>query len=223
MAPGMGIKAPVPRTRTGALSEWQNGCGILNLANVSKGCLTCRKRKVKCDEAKPVCSRCQRLQRECTWSDELQVIPHRRQPEYTTSSSTGIITNTSNHSALQLSRPSGQSFVIEFPNIDRPTIPYIHHFVTFCSRFLVYPNDSEGNPFQEELVPLAVSSPALMHSMAALAGAHLSRSQRSHHELSAANHYSIALRELNQSLSDPALARSDSTLGACLLLCVYEV
>ncbi|KAH9204654.1 hypothetical protein DL95DRAFT_280686, partial [Leptodontidium sp. 2 PMI_412] len=36
------------------------------------GCLTCRKRKVKCDEAKPICGRCQRLRRECTWSDELQ-------------------------------------------------------------------------------------------------------------------------------------------------------
>jgi len=28
---------------------------------------------------------------------------------------------------------------------------------------------------------------------------------------------------LNSTLSDPAVARSDSTLGACLLLCVYEV
>ncbi|TVY68926.1 Transcriptional regulatory protein pro1 [Lachnellula suecica] len=200
MAPGMGIKAPVPRTRT--------------------GCLTCRKRKVKCDEGKPICGRCQRLQRECTWSDELQVIPHRRQPDY--SSSTSIVTSTSSPSALQLSRPSGQNFGIEFPSVDRPTIPYIHHFVTFCSRFLAYPNDSEGNPFQEELVPQAVSSPALLHSMAALAAAHLSRSQKQH-EVTAANHYSIALRELNTGLSDPATARSDSTLGACLLLCVYEI
>lgn len=58
--------------------------------------------------------------------------------------------------------------------------------------------------------------------MAALAAAHLSRGQK-HHEVTAANHYSIALRELNAGLSDPAIARSDSTLGACLLLCVYEI
>lgn len=203
----MGIKAPVPRTRT--------------------GCLTCRKRKVKCDEAKPICARCQRLQRECTWSDELQVIPHRRQyaptsPSSASDSSSSFSSSSSSHPSLQLTRPSGQSFVIEFPNIDRPTIPYIHHFVTFCSRFIAYPNDNEGNPFQEELVPLAISSPALLHSMAALAAAHLSRGQK-HHEVTAANHYSIALRELNAGLSDPAIARSDSTLGACLLLCVYEI
>ncbi|KAK0113027.1 hypothetical protein ONS95_014737 [Cadophora gregata] len=195
MAPGMGIKAPVPRTRT--------------------GCLTCRKRKVKCDEAKPICGRCQRLQRECTWSDELQVIPHKRQ----FSPASGSSTEQSNQLSNLL---SGQNFVIEFPNLDRSTIPYMHHFITFCCRFLAYSNDNEGNPFQEDLIPLASSSPALLHSMTALAAGHLSRSQPQH-VITAANHYSKALRELNSSLSDPVIARADSTLGACLLLCVYEI
>ncbi|KAG8928475.1 hypothetical protein FRC02_006871 [Tulasnella sp. 418] len=31
------------------------------------GCLSCRVRKVKCDEAHPVCTRCAHSQRECTW------------------------------------------------------------------------------------------------------------------------------------------------------------
>ncbi|KAL2074472.1 hypothetical protein VTL71DRAFT_8250 [Oculimacula yallundae] len=193
MAPGLGIKAPVPRTRT--------------------GCLTCRKRKVKCDEAKPNCGRCERLQRECTWSDELQVIPHKR--PY------GSPSGSSSEHGLQ-STLSGQNFVIEFPNLDRGTIPYMHHFITFCCRFLAYSNDNEGNPFQEDLIPLASSSPALLHSMTALAAGHLSRSQPQH-VITAANHYSMALRELNASLSDPTIARADSTLGACLLLCVYEI
>lgn len=33
----------------------------------SDGCLTCRKRKVKCDENKPRCSACVRLDRTCSW------------------------------------------------------------------------------------------------------------------------------------------------------------
>jgi hypothetical protein len=133
-----------------------------------------------------------------------------------------ILTVGSRTPSLQMDCLSGQNFVIEFPNVDRTTVPYIHHFVTFCCRFLAYSNDNEGNPFQEELVPLATSSPALLHSMAALAAGHLTRSQP-HHEIAAAKHYSSALRELNQTLSDPVIARADSTLGACLLLCVYEV
>jgi hypothetical protein len=117
---------------------------------------------------------------------------------------------------------SGQNFVIEFPNVDRSTVPYIHHFVTFVCRFLAYSNDNEGNPFQEELIPQATSCPALLHSMAALAAGHLARSQPQH-DMAATKHYAMALHELQESLSDPVIARADSTLGACLLLCVYEV
>jgi hypothetical protein len=58
--------------------------------------------------------------------------------------------------------------------------------------------------------------------MAAVAAGHKSRAEQ-HHELTGANYYSIALRQLNACLSDPVVARSDATLGACLLLCVYEV
>ena len=156
----------------------------------------------------------------CAWSDELQVIPHRREQDI--GSSTTIMSNSFGAAALQLSRPSGQNFIIEFPNLNRSTLPYMHHFITFCCRFLAYPNDNEDNPFQEKLVPLTTSSPALLHAVVALSAAHLSRSQKQH-ELTAAHHYSLALRALHSTLSDPAIARSDSTLGAWLLLCVYEV
>ncbi|KAH7402973.1 fungal-specific transcription factor domain-containing protein [Cadophora sp. MPI-SDFR-AT-0126] len=200
MAPGIVINARLPRSRT--------------------GCLTCRKHKVKCDEGKPICGKCQKLQRACTWGDEVQAIPHRLPSPYC--STTAVTSAASRSGALHLSDSSGQNFIVELPNVDISTIPYIHHFITFCCRFLMYPNDSEGNPFQEKLVPLAVSAPALLHSMAALAAGHLSRSERQH-GLIAARHYSLALRELNAALSDPIIACSDSTLGACLLLCVYEI
>lgn len=58
--------------------------------------------------------------------------------------------------------------------------------------------------------------------MAALGAGHLARTQKQH-EIHAAYHYSVALRELNLSLSDPVIAKSDQALGACLLLCVHEV
>ena len=211
----MGIKVPAPRTRTG---ESEILGPLAYGTNIPLGCLTCRKRKVKCDETKPICGRCIRLLQECTCGDQLQAIPH-RQPQ---DGLTIIFTNESKTPSLQINSLSCQNFVIELPNVDRTTISYIHHFITFCSRFLAYSNDDEGNPFQEELVPLASSSPALLHSMAALAAGHLTRSQPQH-ETKAAKHYSLALRELNQTLLDPVISRSDSPLGACLLLCVYEV
>ncbi|KAF5985087.1 transcriptional regulatory moc3 [Fusarium coicis] len=38
---------------------------------VRSGCLTCRARKVKCDETKPVCNNCTRLQRQCTYKPRM--------------------------------------------------------------------------------------------------------------------------------------------------------
>lgn len=161
-----------------------------------------------------------RLQRECKWS-----IP----PSHlaaTTSHGSGLNSTsaipTTQQLALQKPRVPKDSFVIEFPNIDKTTMPYIHHFAGFCTRFLAYANDAEVNPFKEELVPFVTTSPALLHSIIAIAAGHMSRTDRQH-EIRAAKHYSMALRELNVSLSDPVVARSNSTLGACLLLCVYEV
>ncbi|KAH7888543.1 fungal-specific transcription factor domain-containing protein [Phlebopus sp. FC_14] len=33
------------------------------------GCLTCRVKKIKCDETKPICNRCTHGQRDCTWPE----------------------------------------------------------------------------------------------------------------------------------------------------------
>ncbi|PMD60275.1 uncharacterized protein K444DRAFT_400147 [Hyaloscypha bicolor E] len=162
------------------------------------GCLTCRKRKVKCGEEKPHCLRCCKLQRECTWGDLAVTGFYIRNPD------------------------------IGLQDLDTASLPYICHFTTFCCRFLAYSNDDNGNPFQDELVPLAGSSSALLHSMAALAAGHLARSQPQHqHNIAADAHYSRALSELSRTLlrtlSDPRTVRSDATLGACLLLCIYEI
>jgi uncharacterized MnhB-related membrane protein len=146
----------------------------------------------------------------------LLVVAHRRQQ--------GVGSGSTSPPALQLTKTNGQNFTVEFPNIDRSAIPYLHHFTTFCCKFLAYSNDNEGNPFQEELIPLVTSSPALLHSVAALSAGHLARTQtQGHHSLTAARHYSLALGGLKDALLDPEVAKADSTLGACLLLCVYEI
>ena len=42
------------------------------------GCLTCKRRKVRCNEQKPQCYHCQRLSLECVWKDETTSPPRRR-------------------------------------------------------------------------------------------------------------------------------------------------
>lgn len=42
-----------------------------------KGCVTCKKRRVKCDEAKPTCSNCVRMKLECGYLEEPDAPPKR--------------------------------------------------------------------------------------------------------------------------------------------------
>lgn len=181
------------------------------------GCLICRKGKVKCDEQKPTCHRCRRLQFKCTWAEQP---PHSQGSVRLPQERTVVLAN---RATIVPSRvPLIQPFVVDFPNADRASLPYLRHFITFCCRFLAYTNDGQGNPFQQELVPLAASSSALFHSMLAIAAGHMARGEP-RHALPAVKYYSTALRELNLALSQPTQLTSNSTLGACLLLCVYEV
>lgn len=105
-----------------------------------------------------------------------------------------------------------------------PDAVYVRHFIDFYSRFLACSNDGESNPFAQRLVPLAVESPGLYYSMAALAAAHLGRRRgEAAHTAAATTSYTKAIVALNTALDDVEEARSDATLEACLLLCVYEI
>lgn len=42
---------------------------------VRTGCLTCRLRHYKCDEVKPLCSRCRKSNRQCTWPVKHELVP----------------------------------------------------------------------------------------------------------------------------------------------------
>ena len=49
--------------------EWL-GKSRASLPKVKSGCMTCKKRRVKCDEGKPTCSRCRKGNRSCAYQSE---------------------------------------------------------------------------------------------------------------------------------------------------------
>lgn len=54
-----------PRSRNGTYPLLP--CELCIIPDKSPGCLTCRTRKVKCDEVRPSCSRCRTAQLACEW------------------------------------------------------------------------------------------------------------------------------------------------------------
>ncbi|KAJ5141456.1 hypothetical protein N7526_002451 [Penicillium atrosanguineum] len=113
------------------------------------GCITCRRRKKKCDESKPACLNCQKN----------AVVCEGYPPE-------GDLEKweTKNRRCLPLLIDGIET------DIDRR---FLDHFVYGFSRVLTLVND-DSNPFKEILLPMATQHRGLMHSLMCLSGSHLS-------------------------------------------------
>ncbi|KAL4879676.1 fungal-specific transcription factor domain-containing protein [Aspergillus karnatakaensis] len=123
------------------------------------GCITCRRRKKKCDETKPACLNCQKNAVVCEgyppkeiWKSGKQKIEDAARTQAVVCRSLPILIDG-----------------IE-TEMDRKLLD---HFVYGFSRVLTLIND-DSNPFKEILLPMATQHRGLMHSLMCLSGSHLS-------------------------------------------------
>ncbi|KAF3490954.1 uncharacterized protein GIQ15_00471 [Arthroderma uncinatum] len=125
------------------------------------GCITCRRRKKKCDETKPACLNCQKNAVVCEGYPVKEVWKSGKQK---------IEEAARRQSFAILAR--GLPILIDGieTDIDRR---FLDHFVNDFSRVLTLIND-DSNPFKEILLPMATQHKGLMHSLMCLAGSHLS-------------------------------------------------
>lgn len=63
-------QVPIPRLCGGMAHQMQTSGLNPRRVRSKKGCLTCRRRRKKCDEQKPICVACQRNRLECSWPEE---------------------------------------------------------------------------------------------------------------------------------------------------------
>ncbi|KAJ5574157.1 uncharacterized protein N7459_008584 [Penicillium hispanicum] len=148
------------------------------------GCITCRRRKKKCDETKPACLNCQKNAVVCEgyppkeiWKSGRQKIADGTKILIPTCSETDTRTDFScpppavrTHSLAAV--PRSLPLLIDGieTEIDRR---FLDHFVYGFSRVLTLIND-DSNPFKEILLPMATQHRGLMHSLMCLSGSHLS-------------------------------------------------
>ncbi|EWC46647.1 hypothetical protein DRE_04134 [Drechslerella stenobrocha 248] len=174
------------------------------------GCLTCRKRKKKCDEGKPECNNCGKNGILCEgynpkipWkSGRAKLDPIHRMPPF---------------------RPSLPALIEGVESqIDRKLLS---HFVETVSSVLSKFGD-EKNPFKEILLPLAIDNSGLMHSMLCLAASHLARTDPSiknaqyHHKDVAIG---ILRRGLNSLGHQDDSVIDDSTVATTIVLCLEAI
>ncbi|RMJ24123.1 C6 transcription factor [Aspergillus sp. HF37] len=156
-----GVPANVPRKR-GRPRKHPLPVPVKATKGRSKtGCITCRRRKKKCDETKPACLNCQKNAVVCEGYPPKEIWKSGRQK---------FETATRTQSLIFLPR----SLPLLIDGIETETDRrLLDHFVYGFSRVLTLIND-DSNPFKEILLPMATQHRGLMHSLMCLSGSHLS-------------------------------------------------
>ncbi|CUS12563.1 unnamed protein product [Tuber aestivum] len=196
------------------------------------GCITCRRRKKKCDETKPECNNCVKNAVVCEGYPEKTYWQSGRQRAEGECRSTWELWCQKNLLLTSLiarnSAPAAVSRFSDLPclidgietRIDRVLLD---HFVRNVSRILTLFNDNT-NPFREMLLPLALQHRGLMHSLLCLSGSHLSNADPTY-SLAQQHHFGKAMEYL---LNDPVLTgqiaiAGDPTIATTLILCLNSI
>ncbi|KAL2018759.1 hypothetical protein VTK56DRAFT_387 [Thermocarpiscus australiensis] len=196
----------------------------------SRGCRTCRARRIKCDEGKPTCKRCEKSKRECGgYRPEFEIV-HRDQTGLTvrrmsktagrkSQQPTGATTEEQQRSWRRHS--SSPSPALTVPIAQRASC-------YFASNFILLPLGATSHGFMDYIVPLIDSEPpgsalrcAFNACAFALLGNRLSADGVDLAQLSLREH-TLALAQTHKAIGHPAMARANATLAAVLLLCLYE-
>ncbi|KAM0473428.1 hypothetical protein ACHAPX_008175 [Trichoderma viride] len=122
-----------------------------------RGCLQCRKRRVKCDEKLPTCSACIRRQESCSFS----TVSRRREIE-----KSGDVVDEVPRSLSQRYGP-GLDEVDDVVNLLQMKL--FHHFQHATIPTILFPSEAWDNALQ-----LSFSFPSLMHALLCESARHLS-------------------------------------------------
>ncbi|OCK94268.1 uncharacterized protein K441DRAFT_561812 [Cenococcum geophilum 1.58] len=177
------------------------------------GCITCRRRKKKCDETKPHCVHCQKNNVHCEGYPPKEYWKSGKQRA----------------AEVSFDRPRDLPILIEGVETDLDRY-FLDHFNFNVSRVLSLFTDKQ-NPFKEILLPMAIRHRGLMHSLLCLSGSHLSsREPNSSFQERQIHHFDCALRNLR---TDKNMAKSiagdqtalieDPTVAQTLVLCLRSI
>ncbi|KAG4288578.1 hypothetical protein FPRO06_03400 [Fusarium proliferatum] len=184
------------------------------------GCLTCRTKRKKCDEVKPICTACERSQQDCTWprTEEKQQPDMQLSVNTTRASSSNPPQNVSLtaygvpsvQSGLRAVATSSLRAAPAYGNIaylsDNSRRLY-QHYVSVTAEMLTRGPSLDGNPFIQYLLPLASHDALVLNCVLAIGGAHVvvNDTSSSHKgarglEVAARSHYANVLSGIQKLL-----------------------
>ncbi|CZR37573.1 uncharacterized protein FPRO_02166 [Fusarium proliferatum ET1] len=184
------------------------------------GCLTCRAKRKKCDEVKPICTACERSQQDCTWPRTEE----KQQPDMQLSVSTTQASSPNPPQNVSLtaycvprvqsgSRAAATSSLRAAPAYGN--LAYLsdnsrrlyQHYISVTAEMLTRGPSLDGNPFIQYLLPLASHDALVLNCVLAIGGAHvvINDTSSSHKgacglEVAARSHYANVLSGIQKLL-----------------------
>ncbi|KAF2670422.1 hypothetical protein BT63DRAFT_424367 [Microthyrium microscopicum] len=157
------------------------------------GCLTCKVKKVKCDEKRPVCQRCGRNGRVCNYDDF-----DGREQEH-------ALVRRNSGATIGLSLP--------FSDSEASSINITNHLQNHCTEIVQIPGSLK-------LLSLARSYPVLQQSLLAVAACHLRQMAPTvrQHQIDEKLHLDLALQSYQSILYTPKEKLCQSDVD-CVMLC----
>ncbi|KAE8372298.1 hypothetical protein BDV26DRAFT_104002 [Aspergillus bertholletiae] len=203
----------------------------------STGCRACLQRRVKCDQTRPECLRCQKRKIPCPGYQKRFQFYHKTAPAVVKSARSSDSNDA--RPPKRTSKEYQQALVLARPKIDQSVTPSLTAtaldtqlkevfsdvvYATFPNLYAVFCGRVDLTWVDFVRHHSATQSTAVNWGIRCLNTWFLARRHHDQDQLQVSRHmYNRALRSLAQSLRDPARVRSDGTLAAAIALGVYEV
>ncbi|KAK9462399.1 uncharacterized protein V1516DRAFT_670158 [Lipomyces oligophaga] len=177
------------------------------------GCITCRTRRVKCDEKLPICNNCSKHKVRCDYAD---LKPDQLHDLHLAQ----LVDRAINYFVLRsnvLSRPFAS--IRPFPTLSETDMKLLQHISLVSTRFILA-RPEHTLIWKEVAVQSAQTEPFILHAFLALASAHLA------FLFNSAELFRYSLEHKNAALCGTQIAltqfskyNSENVLAASLLLC----
>ncbi|ANZ77368.1 BA75_05148T0 [Komagataella pastoris] len=176
-----------------------------------KGCTTCKKRRVKCDENKPICNKCEHLGLDCIYMSP----PPKRLSSSTSDGSPAITVPLSSGPPIgaTANSPSNQYT----GNLNMLDLRLMYHYITKVWHTITAAGISDAKIWCEDIPMLAFNYPFLMHSILAFSATHLSRTEKGLDQCVTC-HRGDALRLLREAVLEISPANTDALVASALIL-----
>ncbi|OHE93649.1 hypothetical protein CORC01_11052 [Colletotrichum orchidophilum] len=211
------MPSPGPHILTFALDNWPHNAGPSTRASKPKvrtGCVTCKRRRIKCDETKPSCQNCLKRRVTCEGYEPKSS----NSSAAAAASSKQLAAITTNGSPLSI-EPSYQSLVFT----TQLQKDHFDQWLSFATDTLVFPSEL----ITETIPQIARSDLAVRNAAFAIGAAALGSSTREERLTGKSPYFADALEYYSRALqltvkSPPTEETFPSVLMTCLLFITFE-